>query len=308
MVSETVIRTLKGYTNEENVHLGEPMSNHTTFRVGGPADCLVEIRDKEELKKIRKYLGMTGIPVFVMGNGSNLLVSDQGFRGVILRIQSGMNEVRVEGKRLIAQAGATMAQVARVAMENGLTGLEFASGIPGTVGGGVIMNAGAYGGEMRQVVRNVEVLSSNGEFWNLDNETMEFGYRTSSIKGKNYVVTEVELELSEGDSAQIKATMDSLAAQRREKQPLEYPSAGSTFKRPEGHFAGKLIQDAGLRGYAVGGAMVSEKHCGFVVNVQPGITTAAEVMKLIRHVQATVMETFDVELEPEVIFLGDFSA
>ena len=308
MVSETVIQTLKGYTNEENIHLGEPMSNHTTFRVGGPADCLVEIRDKEELKKICKYLGMTGIPVFVMGNGSNLLVSDQGFRGVILRIQSGMNEVRVEGKRIIAQAGATMAQVARAAMENGLTGLEFASGIPGTIGGGVIMNAGAYGGEMRQVVRNVEVLSSDGEFWNLDNETMEFGYRTSSIKGKDYVVTEVEMELSEGDPAQIKATMDSLAAQRREKQPLEYPSAGSTFKRPEGHFAGKLIQDAGLRGYAVGGAMVSEKHCGFVVNVQPGITTAADVMKLIRHVQTTVTEAFDVELEPEVIFLGDFSA
>lgn len=308
MVSETVIQVLKGYTNEENIHLGEPMSGHTTFRVGGPADCLIEIHDKEELKRICKYLGMTGISVFVMGNGSNLLVSDEGFRGVILKVQSGMNQVRVEGKRVIAQAGATMAQVARVAMENGLTGLEFASGIPGTIGGGVIMNAGAYGGEMRQVVRNVEVLSSDGEFWNLDNETMEFGYRTSSIKGKDYVVTEVEMELSEGDPAQIKATMDSLAAQRREKQPLEYPSAGSTFKRPEGHFAGKLIQDAGLRGYAVGGAMVSEKHCGFIVNVQPGVTTATDVLKLIRHVQETVMEAFDVELEPEVIFLGDFSA
>ena len=284
------------------------MSNHTTFRVGGPADCLLDVRDKEELKKICKYLRLTGMPTFIMGNGSNLLVSDKGFRGVILKVQSGMNQVRVEGKRVIAQAGATMAQVARIAMENGLTGLEFASGIPGTIGGGVIMNAGAYGGEMRQVVTGVEVLSSDGEFWNLDNETMEFGYRTSSIKGKDYVVTEVEMELSEGDPERIKATMDSLAAQRREKQPLEYPSAGSTFKRPEGHFAGKLIQDAGLRGYAVGGAMVSEKHCGFVVNVQPGTTTAADVMKLIRHVQATVMEAFDVELEPEVIFLGDFDA
>ena len=308
MVSETVIQMLKGYTNEENIHLGEPMSNHTTFRVGGPADCLLDVRDKEELKKICKYLRLTGMPTFIMGNGSNLLVSDKGFRGVVLKVQSGMNQVRVEGKRIIAQAGATMAQVARVAMENGLTGLEFASGIPGTIGGGVIMNAGAYGGEMQQVVTGVEVLSSDGEFWNLDNETMEFGYRTSSIKGKDYVVTEVEMELSEGDPAQIKATMDSLAAQRREKQPLEYPSAGSTFKRPEGHFAGKLIQDAGLRGYAVGGAMVSEKHCGFVINVQPGITTAADVMKLIRHVQETVMEAFDVELEPEVIFLGDFDA
>ena len=168
------------------------------------------------------------------------------------------------------------------------------------------MNAGAYDGEMRQVVRNVEVLSAEGEFWNLDNETMEFGYRTSSIKGKPYVVTEVELALTEGDPAQIKAVMDGFAAKRREKQPLEYPSAGSTFKRPEGFFAGKLIQDAGLRGYFVGGAQVSEKHCGFVINTQPGTTTAADIMTLIRHIQTTVKEHFNIELEPEVIFLGEF--
>ena len=306
MVSETVIQMLKGYTNEENIHLEEPMSQHTTFRVGGPADCLLDIRDKEELKKICKYLKLMGLPMFIMGNGSNLLVSDKGFRGVILKVRSGMDQVHVDGKRLIAQAGATMAQVARVALEHGLTGLEFASGIPGTIGGGVIMNAGAYGGEMRQVVKSVEVLNRDGEIWNLDNETMEFGYRTSSIKGKDYVVTEVEFELSEGNPEKIKETMDSLAIMRREKQPLEYPSAGSTFKRPEGHFAGKLIQDAGLRGYTVGGAMVSEKHCGFVINIRPGITTATDVMKLIRHVQTTVKDAFDVDLEPEVIFLGDF--
>ncbi|MBP5281732.1 MAG: UDP-N-acetylmuramate dehydrogenase [Lachnospiraceae bacterium] len=306
MISEAVVEAIKGYTKEENIHLQEPMSSHTTFRVGGPADCLVEICEKEELKKICRYLSLTGMPFFIMGNGSNLLVSDAGFRGVILKVQTGLSEIRVEGKRIYAQAGATMAQVARVAMEHGLAGLEFASGIPGTVGGGVVMNAGAYDGEMKQVVRNVEVLSSEGELMNLDNATMEFGYRTSSIKGKPFVVTGVEFELQEGDRDQIKAIMDGLAAKRREKQPLEYPSAGSTFKRPEGNFAGKLIMDAGLRGYTIGGAQVSEKHCGFLINTQPGVTTASDIMTLIKYVQTVVKDKFDVDLEPEVIFLGDF--
>lgn len=306
MISDAVVQVIKGYTKEENVHLQEPMCNHTTFRVGGPADCLIDVCDKEELKNICRYLSLTGRPFFVMGNGSNLLVSDKGFQGVILQVHAGLNRVKAEGTRLIAQAGATMAQVARVAMEHGLSGLEFASGIPGTVGGGVVMNAGAYDGEMCQVVRNVEVLSSEGEFLNLDNGTMEFGYRTSSIKGKPFVVTEVEFELTPGDPEQIKAVMDGLAAKRREKQPLEFPSAGSTFKRPEGYFAGKLIMDAGLSGCAIGGAQVSPKHCGFLVNTQPGMTTAADVMTLIRHVQTVVKEKFNVDLEPEVIFLGEF--
>ena len=306
MISEAVIQAIKGFTKEENIHLREPMCSHTTFRVGGPADCLLEICTKEELREITQYLGKAGIPYFVVGNGSNLLVSDKGFRGVILRIGPGMNEIRVEGNHLYAQAGALMSQAARVAMEHGLTGLEFASGIPGTVGGGVVMNAGAYDGEMSQVVRSVTVLGTDGEFWNLDNETMEFGYRTSSIKGHAYLVTEVEFELTQGDGARIKEKMDELAARRREKQPLEFPSAGSTFKRPEGHFAGKLIMDAGLRGYRVGGAMVSEKHCGFVVNVDPGNTTARDVMQVIRHAKRTVLEKVGIELEPEVIFLGEF--
>lgn len=306
MISEAVIQAIKGYTKEENIHLQEPMAGCTTFRVGGPADCLLEISDKEELRKLCRYLDLVSIPFFVIGNGSNLLVSDEGYRGVILRVGPGMREVRVEGNLVIAQAGATMAQVARIAMEHGLTGLEFASGIPGTVGGGVVMNAGAYGGEMCQVVKNVEVIGRSGEFWKLDNGTMEFGYRKSSIRGKDYIVTEVEFELTPGDSAQIKATMEELAAKRREKQPLEYPSAGSTFKRPEGNFAGKLIMYAGLRGYRVGGAQVSEKHCGFVVNIAPGETTAADVMQVIRHCRERVKESFDVDLEPEVIFLGEF--
>ncbi len=306
MISEAVIQAIKGFTKEENIHLREPMCSHTTFRVGGPADCLLEICTKEELREITQYLGKAGIPYFVVGNGSNLLVSDKGFRGVILRIGPGMNEIRVEGNHLYAQAGALMSQAARVAMEHGLTGLEFASGIPGTVGGGVVMNAGAYDGEMSQVVRSVTVLGTDGEFWNLDNETMEFGYRTSSIKGHAYLVTEVEFELTQGDGARIKEKMDELAARRREKQPLEFPSAGSTFKRPEGHFAGKLIMDAGLRGYRVGGAMVSEKHCGVVVNVDPGNTTARDVMQVIRHAKRTVLEKDGIELEPEVILLGEF--
>ena len=307
MIGEAVIQALKGYTEEKNIRLEEPMGGRTTFRVGGPADCLLEIHDKEELRKICRYLRLTSIPFFVMGNGSNLLVSDNGFRGVILQVCQGMNGIRVDGKRIIAQAGATLAQVARTAMEHGLTGMEFASGIPGTVGGGIVMNAGAYGGEMSQVVVSVEVLSPEGEFWTLDNETMEFGYRKSSIRGHEYIVTEAEFELREGDPAQIKAVMDGLNAKRREKQPLEYPSAGSTFKRPEGRFAGELIMNAGLRGFQIGGAQVSEKHCGFIINTKPGETTAAEVMEVIRKTQETVLEKFDVKLEPEVVFVGEFN-
>ena len=306
MISEMALQTIRNFAMEQNILLNEPMRGHTTFRVGGPADCFVEVCDKEALQKLCKYLKAAGIPYFVMGNGSNLLVSDAGYQGVILRVQGGMNEITVNGMRIKAQAGATMAQVAKVAQESGLTGLEFASGIPGTIGGGIVMNAGAYDGDMSQVVKSVEVLSPEGEFWTLDNATMEFGYRTSAVKGHAYVVTEAEFELTPGNPAQIKAVMDGLAAKRREKQPLEFPSAGSTFKRPEGHFAGKLIQDAGLRGYAIGGAQVSEKHCGFVINTRPGDTTAADIYALIKHVQAVVKERFDVELEPEVIFLGEF--
>ncbi|MBQ3907103.1 MAG: UDP-N-acetylmuramate dehydrogenase [Lachnospiraceae bacterium] len=306
MGSDASISALKNIVSAEQIHLAEPMSAHTTFRVGGPADCLVEIRDKEELRKIRAVLQTAEIPFFVMGNGSNLLVSDEGYRGVILKVQSCMNQIRVDGNAIIAQAGATMAAVARAALEHGLTGLEFASGIPGTIGGGITMNAGAYGGEMCQVVRSVEVIDESGSLRTLSNADMQFDYRTSAIKDKPITVTEVTFDLTPGDPVQIKALMDDLAARRRDKQPLEYPSAGSTFKRPTGNFAGKLIQDAGLRGYAVNGAMVSEKHCGFVVNTTPGVTTAADIMQLIRHIQKTVNDQFNIKLEPEVIFLGEF--
>lgn len=302
MISEAVLKALEGFVPKENIYLQEPMANYTTFRVGGPADCLITLENEEQLRKVQRYLHLVEIPFFVLGNGSNVLVSDKGYKGIILQVGDRMSEVTVEGRRVIAQAGARMSQVARVAMENGLTGFEFASGIPGTVGGGVVMNAGAYGGEMKQVVETVTVVDPEGEILELDNNTMEFGYRYSIIRNLPFVVTKVTFLLEEGNPAQIKATMDDLAAKRREKQPLEYPSAGSTFKRPEGHFAGALIMDAGLRGFRIGGAQVSEKHCGFVINA--GEATATDVMKVIQEVRLRVKEQFNVELEPEVVFLG----
>lgn len=304
MISDAVIEALRGFVRSENVHTQESMAAHTTFRVGGPADCLVELENAEQLQKVQRYLRQVEIPFVVLGNGSNVLVSDDGYPGVVLQIGRCMNRILVEGNCVIAQAGALMSQVARVAMEYGLTGLEFASGIPGTVGGGVVMNAGAYGGEMSQVVIKVTVVDSYGEILELSNATMEFGYRYSSIRNQSFAVTEVSFELIPGDKETIRQTMDELAGKRREKQPLEYPSAGSTFKRPEGHFAGALIMDAGLRGFQIGGARVSDKHCGFVINT--GDATATDVITLIREIQVRVKDKFKVELEPEVVFWGSF--
>ena len=302
MISEVVMLTLKELTGEENVLIGEPMSAHTTFRIGGPAEAFIRIESAEALSKVLQYLQKIEIPYLVLGNGSNLLVDDEGYHGVVLEIADKMNEVRVEGSCLVCQAGALMSKVARVAYENSLTGLEFASGIPGTIGGGCVMNAGAYGGELKQVVESVTVMDKFGEIITLDNETMEFGYRDSVIKHYPYIVVEVVIRLTIGDKEAIKAQMDDLAGKRREKQPLEYPSAGSTFKRPEGHFAGALIMNAGLGGYSVGDAQVSEKHCGFVIN--KGQATAADVKELIAHVQETVKEQTGVMLEPEVIIVN----
>lgn len=302
MISEVVIQSLRKFVPEENICLQESMASHTTFRIGGLADCFVQLENTEQLIKVQKYLSQVGVPFFVLGNGSNLLVSDAGFRGVILQIGSKMNRVTVEGNVIVAQAGASMAQIARTAMEHELTGMEFASGIPGTIGGGVVMNAGAYGGELSQIVTQVNVVNSEGGIMELDNETMEFGYRTSTIRNNPFTVTEVILRLEKGDRQQIRERMEELAAKRREKQPLEYPSAGSTFKRPAGHYAGQLIMEAGLRGLQCGGAKVSDKHCGFVINT--GNATAEDVRKLIREVQARVKDQFNVDLETEVLFLG----
>ena len=302
MISEIVIRTLQDMAGAENVLQGEPMAKHTTFRIGGPADAFVQIESAEALANVLQYLEKIAIPYMILGNGSNLLMDDAGYRGVIIEIADKMNEVRVEGSCLVCQAGALMSKVARVAYENGLTGLAFASGIPGTIGGGCVMNAGAYGGELKQVVESVTVMDRQGNQITLDNESMEFGYRDSVIKHYPYIVVEVRIHLTPGDKEAIKQEMDELAGKRREKQPLEFPSAGSTFKRPEGYFAGELIMNAGLRGYTVGGAQVSEKHCGFVVN--KGGATAEDVKALIAHVQETVEEQTGVLLEPEVIIVN----
>lgn len=302
MISKTVVKALENFLPAENIYINEPMKQHTTFRIGGNADCFLQIENTEQLVGVLGYLQQLDIPYFIIGNGSNLLVSDEGYPGVILEIAGKMNEIRVEGDCIIAQAGALMSKIARTAYEAGLTGLEFASGIPGTIGGGVVMNAGAYGGELKQVVKRVKVVDHAGNILELDNETMEFGYRTSAVKNHGFVVVEAELELKHGRQEEIKALMDELMAKRREKQPLEYPSAGSTFKRPEGYFAGKLIMDAGLRGCQIGGAQVSEKHCGFVINKADA--TAADVKELITYIQEKVKELFGVLLEPEVIILG----
>ena len=302
MISGAVVEALQRYVPRDNIHLQEPMAGHTTFRIGGPADCFLQLEDEEQLRKVRRYLDLAGVPFFVLGNGSNLLVDDAGYRGVVLQIGQKMSDISVQGCHIIAKAGATLRQVAVAALEHGLTGFEFASGIPGTVGGGVVMNAGAYGGEMSQVVNQVRVVSKEGESMELDNDTMEFRYRGSVIRGSAFTVTEVTFRLEPGDREAIRAKMEELAARRREKQPLEYPSAGSTFKRPEGHFAGKLIMEAGFAGYRIGGAQVSEKHCGFVINT--GDATARDVRALIEEIQARVKERFRVDLEPEIVFLG----
>ena len=289
---------------QENILSNEPMSRHTTFRVGGAAKCLIKVNNKEQMKKLIPYLHMTGQNFFILGNGSNLLVGDKGYSGILVKLGEGMESVTVEGERMKISAGTLLSKAASAARENELTGMEFASGIPGTVGGAIVMNAGAYGGEMKQIVESVEVMNMEGEILVLDNDTMEFGYRKSVIKSRPFIVLETVLCLQKGKQEEISSKMEELSRLRREKQPLEYASAGSTFKRPEGYFAGKLIMDAGLRGFSIGGAKVSEKHCGFIVN--SGNATAADIREIIDEVQKCVKAKFGVTLEREVIYLGDF--
>lgn len=289
---------------EENVHTDEPMSRHTTFRIGGNADYFVKPGNADEVAAVIAVCREYNIPYFILGNGSNLLVSDDGYRGMIINIMDNMDSVTVDGRIITAQAGAMLVRVSVMARDNALTGLEFASGIPGTIGGAVYMNAGAYGGEMKNVVKTVRAIDEYGRIYELDSEKMDFSYRHSIVEERKLIVLEVTLELEHGSREAINDRMKELAEARRSKQPLEYPSAGSTFKRPEGYFAGKLIMDAGLRGYSVGGAQVAEKHCGFVIN--KGGATASDVVELIRDVQHDVDDKFGVTLEPEVKMLGEF--
>ncbi len=303
-MSRALIEFLESVVPAQNILTDEPMARHTTFRVGGPAEVFVTVENREQLARVIRYLNLAEWPFFILGNGSNLLVGDKGYRGVVIRLGGEFGRVQVDGCRVTAGAAAMLASAAKAAMEHSLTGMEFASGIPGSVGGGVRMNAGAYGGEMSQIVERVEVMYKDGSILELDNETMEFGYRKSVLKTRPYVILQVTLRLKEGERESIAASMQELAALRRAKQPLEYASAGSTFKRPEGYFAGKLIMDAGLRGARIGGARVADKHCGFLIN--DGTATAADIAELIQEVIERVKERFGVELEPEVIFLGDF--
>ena len=290
--------------DKERVLLDEPMKKHTTFRVGGNADYFVMPKNTEEVKQVVALCKKEKLPYYILGNGSNLLVGDKGYRGVIVQIYREMNEIVVDGDKICAQAGALLSRVGSVALEAGLAGFEFAAGIPGTVGGAVVMNAGAYGGEMKDILVNATVLTQDGDVLKLTNEELELGYRTSVIAKKNYIVLEAEYQLQAGEKTEIRAKMDELKVQRVTKQPLEFPSAGSTFKRPVGYFAGKLIQDAGLRGFQVGGAQVSEKHCGFVIN--KGDATAADIVELMNQVSEKVFQEFGVTLEPEVKRLGEF--
>jgi len=302
-VNSIFLEQLQKILEEEQCYTEESMSRHVTFRTGGPADYYVK-PSRKQIPEIIALCKQYEIPWIVIGNGSNLLVGDRGIRGLVMEIGKYMDQVTVEGNRVTAEAGALLSAAARCAANHELTGMEFASGIPGSIGGAVVMNAGAYGGEMKQIVKKVTVLTPEGKEKELSLEELELGYRHSCIPERNYIVLQAELELRQGVLTEIEERMTELRNQRNSKQPLEYPSAGSTFKRPEGYFAGKLIQDAGLRGYQVGGAQVSEKHCGFVINKERA--TAAQIRQLISDVQDRVEEQFGVRLETEVKLIGEF--
>ncbi|MGM9935732.1 MAG: UDP-N-acetylmuramate dehydrogenase [Candidatus Ornithomonoglobus sp.] len=281
----------------------EPMSRHTTFRIGGPADMFVSAGSAEETAELIRLAKENSIPYMVMGNGSNMLVGDKGIRGMVIQIGPGMTDCEINGTTVTAGAGILMSKLATEILKAELSGFEALSGIPGTLGGGIFMNAGAYGAEIKSVVKSVTYLDDDGKLHEISGEDCRFGYRKSIFsEGGKYVVS-AALELERGRYDDIKAAMADYNKRRSDKQPLSMPSAGSTFKRPEGHFAGKLIQDAGLMGYSIGGAQVSDKHAGFIVN--KGGATAADVLALIDHVKKTVKERFDVTLEPEVRLIGE---
>ena len=290
---------MNGYELLEN----ESMANHCTFKAGGVASRVYKVFSIEGLENVLKLCNEEGVKPLILGNGSNILISDKGISTPVIIIDKGFDKIQVDGDIIKAEAGAMLSVISRQALENSLTGIEFASGIPGTVGGAVVMNAGAYGGEMINVVKDVDVIM-NGERRTLTNQDMNFSYRHSRAMDEEMIVVGVTLKLTPGNKEEISATMNDFNSRRRDKQPLEYPSAGSTFKRPEGYFAGKLIMDSGLAGASVGGAMVSTKHCGFIIN--NGNATATDIYNLIRNVQATVKDKFGVMLEPEVKLIGEF--
>ncbi len=295
---------MKGEKITVQVLHDEPMMNHTSFKLGGTADIFVEPENGEELAEAIKGFRKDNIPYYIMGNGSNLLISDRGFRGAIIKIGEKIGSIEIDGEKITAESGALLSVLSRAAAKNNLAGMEFAGGIPGSLGGAVTMNAGAYGGEMKNIIQWVEVLDEGLELKRRNNSEMGFGYRKSVIEPGKSIVIRCCLNLRKGNPEEINSLMADLAEKRKSKQPIHIPSAGSTFKRPEGHFAGKLIEDAGLKSYTMGGAQVSDMHCGFIVN--NGNATAQDVYDLIKHVQRVVYEKFKIKLEPEVKILGEF--
>ena len=307
-VDKKIVEQIKKICGSEKVFEKVKLSEYTSFKTGGPADCLVRPSSIDELKAVIEFVREKDIPYYVIGNGTNMLVSDDGFKGVIIALKDLNGDIVFKDTderdkvMVLAYAGCTLARLSSEAASKGLQGTEFASGIPGSIGGAVVMNAGAYGGEIKDILEYADVLDEAGKVVRLSNSELKFGYRRSIIQEKNYIVLSVAFVLKRGDEKAIKAEIRELNERRREKQPLEYPSAGSTFKRPEGYFAGKLIEDSGLKGYRIGDAQVSEKHCGFVVN--RGKASSEDIYELIGNVIATVYEKTGVQLEPEIKLLG----
>jgi UDP-N-acetylmuramate dehydrogenase len=303
MNKEFIYKNLLNILDKEQIFLDEPMKNHISFKVGGPADFLVKPKNEDQIKKLVTLLKDENIPYIVIGNGSNLLVKDGGIRGVVIKIADNFNHFQVENTTVYAQSGALLSFMGKAILNNNLTGFEFAAGIPGTLGGAIAMNAGAYGGEMKDIVKSVKLMDAKGNIFELSNGEMEFSYRKSILSKNDYIVLSAVLELKEGNYEEIRDYMRELTKSRVTKQPLNLPSAGSTFKRPEGHFAAKLIEDSGLKGLTLRGAQVSEKHAGFVVNL--GDAKAKDILELINIVKSEVYSKFKVTLEEEVKILGD---
>ena len=301
-MSDEIVTRLINITGKDNVRINEPMKNHTTFKIGGPAQYYVTPESVTQIQEVVSLCRDVNIPLHVIGNGSNILVGDDGVDGVVLALFNTFSDYEIKDNVITAQAGMSLIKLAVIALREGLTGMEFASGIPGSVGGAVYMNAGAYDGQMKDVVTSVTVLDEAGNIRILGRDELDMGYRTSAVAKHNMIVLQVIIELKTGDKEQIKDRMNQLSELRKQKQPLEYPSAGSTFKRPEGYFAGKLIADAGLKGYSIGGAAVSEKHAGFVVNM--GGATAKDVVELTDYIKKRIIEQFGVTLELEIKKIG----
>jgi UDP-N-acetylmuramate dehydrogenase len=303
--NQELVKKLTSVLGEKGVLIDEPMSNHTSFKIGGPADIVVFPSNSAQLGEIVKYFIDSKTPYMVMGNGTNLLVSDNGIRGAVIKIYDNMDNCSVEGEFMEIEAGMLISKASKIALKNSLSGLEFAEGIPGTIGGAVAMNAGAYIGEMAMVVYQTEYMDANGDVVTVTGQEHSFSYRTSIIQKTRGIVLKTRLKLSEGYCQNIKELMDDFNFKRRDKQPLEWPSAGSVFKRPKGHFVGKLIDDCNLRGYSIGDARISDKHSGFIINT--GTASCKDVLELIKHIQRIVKERFDIELEPELRIVGDFT-